>query len=402
MNSQRPIYLDCNATTPVAPEVMAAMLPFFTEYFGNPSSLSHAYGWEAEAGVKKAREILAGAIAAEPSEIIFTSGATEANNLAIKGVAEAYMSEGKHIITVQTEHSAVLEPCRYLERLGFSVTYLPVQPDGLIDLQDLENAFRDDTILVSIMAANNEIGVLQPIEQIGARCRDRNIIFHTDAAQALGKIPLNVQTMHIDLLSMTAHKLYGPKGIGALYVRRKNPRVQLAPQIHGGGQERGLRSGTLYTPQIVGFGEAVRIVIDEMESEVNRIGELRDRLWAQLSELPGIHLNGHSTQRLANNLNVSIEGVDGNALLSGLRGAIALSSVSACSTTNPKPSHGIKALGRSNELAKATLRFGLGRDTCEKDVLKTVKVVSDGIRAARLNQFIQRPFRKIRQDNYDD
>ncbi|MEO0888173.1 MAG: aminotransferase class V-fold PLP-dependent enzyme, partial [Cyanobacteria bacterium J06648_10] len=231
---KRPIYLDCNATTPVAPEVMAAMVPFFTEYFGNPSSLSHAYGWEAEAGVEKAREILAGAIAAEPSEIIFTSGATEANNLAIKGVAESYMSEGTHIITVQTEHSAVLAPCRYLESLGFEVTYLPVQPDGLIDLKLLEQAFRPDTILVSVMAANNEIGVLQPIGEIGEMCGDRNVIFHTDAAQALGKIPLNVQTQHIDLLSMTAHKLYGPKGIGALYVRRKNPRVQLAPQLHGG------------------------------------------------------------------------------------------------------------------------------------------------------------------------
>ncbi|MEO1792445.1 MAG: aminotransferase class V-fold PLP-dependent enzyme, partial [Cyanobacteria bacterium J06629_19] len=241
--NRRPIYLDCNATTPVSPEVLAAMLPFFTDYFGNPSSLNHSYGWEAEAGVEKAREILGGAIAAIPSEIIFTSGATEANNLAIKGIAEAYMSEGKHIITVQTEHSAVLEPCRYLEKLGFNVTYLPVCADGLIDLASLENAFRPDTILVSVMAANNEIGVLQPIEKIGEMCHSRNVIFHTDAAQALGKVPLNVQTMHIDLLSMTAHKLYGPKGIGALYVRRKNPRVQLAPQLHGGSQEKGLRSG---------------------------------------------------------------------------------------------------------------------------------------------------------------
>jgi len=348
------------------------MLPFFTEYFGNPSSLSHSYGWEAEAGVEKARGILAEAIAAEPTEIIFTSGATEANNLAIKGIAEAYMSEGKHIITVQIEHSAVLEPCRYLEKLGFSVTYLPVQSDGLIDLQTLENAFQTDTILVSVMAANNEIGVLQPIEHIGEMCHARNVIFHTDAAQALGKTLLNVQTMHIDLLSMTAHKLYGPKGIGALYVRRKNPRVQLASQLHGGGQEKGVRSGTLYTPQIVGFGEAVRLAIDEMDSEAKRIGGLRDRLWAQLSDLPGIHLNGHPTQRLPNNLNISFEGVKGSELLSGVRSAIAVSSGSACSTASPSPSHVIKALGRSDALAEATLRFGLGRSTTQSNIEKAV------------------------------
>ncbi|MEL6489468.1 MAG: IscS subfamily cysteine desulfurase [Cyanobacteria bacterium J06621_3] len=380
---KRPIYLDCNATTPVAPEVMAAMVPFFTEYFGNPSSLSHAYGWEAEAGVEKAREILAGAIAAEPSEIIFTSGATEANNLAIKGVAESYMSEGKHIITVQTEHSAVLAPCRYLESLGFEVTYLPVQPDGLIDLQLLEQAFRPDTILVSVMAANNEIGVLQPIGEIGEMCGDRNVIFHTDAAQALGKIPLNVQTQHIDLLSMTAHKLYGPKGIGALYVRRKNPRVQLAPQLHGGEQEKGVRSGTLYVPQIVGFGEATRIALGEMEREGKRIGGLRDRLWQQLSDLPGVHLNGHLTQRLPNNLNISIEGVNGNSLLSAVRKELALSSGSACSSQKATPSHVITALGRTKSLAAATLRFGLGKNTGVADIDTAILVVSQAIAALR-------------------
>ncbi|MEL6939596.1 MAG: IscS subfamily cysteine desulfurase [Cyanobacteria bacterium J06598_1] len=383
MSIQRPIYLDCNATTPVSPEVMAKMLPFFTEYFGNPSSLNHSYGWEAEAGVEQAREILAGAIAAEPNEIIFTSGATEANNLAIKGVAEAYMNEGKHIVTVQTEHSAVLAPCRYLEKLGFSVTYLPVQPDGILNLQKLENALQDDTILVSVMAANNEIGVLQPIEKIGEICRASNILFHTDAAQALGKIPLHVQTMHIDLLSMTAHKLYGPKGIGALYVRRKHPRVQLAPQLHGGDQEKGLRSGTLYTPQIVGFGEAVRIAIGEIDSEAKRIGGLRDRLWKQLSELPGIHLNGHLTQRLPNNLNVSIEGVKGNALLSGLREAIALSSGSACSSKNPTPSHVIKALGRSDHLASATLRFGVGQNTTPMEIEQSAKIIREIVKRLR-------------------
>lgn len=375
MSTARPIYLDSNATTPVDPRVLEAMLPFFTEYFGNPSSLNHAYGWEAEAGVKTAREQLASAINADPVEIIFTSGATEANNLAIKGVAESYMHEGKHVITVQTEHNAVLDPCRYLETLGFSVTYLPVQSDGLIDLDKLEQAIQPDTILVSVMAANNEIGVLQPLEHIGKLCRDSGCLFHTDAAQALGKIPIDVERMNIDLLSMTAHKLYGPKGIGALYIRRKNPRVQVSAQLHGGGQERGIRSGTLYTPQIVGFGEALKIAIDEMDSEAVRIRGLRNRLWEKLSALPGIHLNGHFTQRLPNNLNVSIEGIDGNALLSGLRSAIAISSGSACSTGKTSPSHVIKALGRSDKLAKATLRFGLGRHTSRTEIEKSTELV---------------------------
>ncbi|MGB7248802.1 MAG: IscS subfamily cysteine desulfurase [Phormidesmis sp.] len=381
--SRRPIYLDSNATTPVDPQVLGAMLPFFTEYFGNPSSLSHAYGWEAEAGVDQARDALAQAIKAEPGEIIFTSGATEANNLAIKGIAESYMAHGKHIITLQTEHSAVLEPCRYLETLGFEVTYLPVGADGLVDLAALEQAFRFDTILMSVMAANNEIGVLQPIAEIGRLCRDRNVIFHSDAAQALGKIPLDVQAMNIDLLSMTAHKLYGPKGIGALYVRRRNPRVQLAPQLHGGGQERGLRSGTLYAPQIVGFGEAVRLALADHSAEMERLQGLRDRLWDHLCTLPGIHFNGHPTQRLANNLSVSFEGIDGTALLSKIRSEIALSSGSACSTGNPAPSHVIKALGRSDELARATLRFGLGRKTTAAEIDRAGKVVVEGVRSLR-------------------
>lgn len=359
------------------------MLPFFTEYFGNPSSLNHAYGWEAEAGIKKARETLATAINADPTEIIFTSGATEANNLAIKGVAEAYMANGKHIVTVQTEHSAVLDPCGYLESLGFSVTYLPVNSQGLIDLTEFTSALRADTILVSVMAANNEIGVLQPIGAVGKICRDRNILFHTDAAQALGKISLDVQSMQIDLLSMTAHKLYGPKGIGALYVRRKNPRVQIAPQIHGGGQEKGIRSGTLYTPQIVGFGEAVSLAMADMEAEATRLTALRDRLWQSLSQIPGIHLNGHPTERLPNNLNISIEGVNGNLLLSELRSAIALSSGSACSTTNPKPSHVLQALGRGPSLAQATLRFGLGRSTRPEHIEQSVKSVQKALAAAK-------------------
>ncbi|NEO22905.1 aminotransferase class V-fold PLP-dependent enzyme, partial [Moorena sp. SIO4A5] len=270
----RPIYLDCHATTPMDERVLEAMLPYFTEHFGNPSSISHTYGWEAEAAVKQGRQILADAINATPVEIIFTSGATEANNLAIKGVAEAYLSKGRHLITVQTEHNAVLDPCHYLETLGFEVTFLPVKDDGLVDLSQLEQAFRPDTILVSVMAANNEIGVLQPLAEIGDLCRQHNVLFHTDAAQAIGKIPLDVQSMKIDLMSLTAHKIYGPKGIGALYVRRRNPRVRLAPQLHGGGHERGMRSGTLYTPQIVGFAKAVELGLEEQPSESQRLIEL--------------------------------------------------------------------------------------------------------------------------------
>ncbi|PPS43310.1 cysteine desulfurase family protein [Chroococcidiopsis sp. TS-821] len=357
----RPIYLDNHATTPVDERVLAAMIPYFTERFGNPASTSHLYGWEAEAAVKQARNILAEAIAATPEEIIFTSGATEANNLAIKGVAEAYFQKGRHLITVQTEHNAVLDPCEYLRSLGFEITLLPVQNDGLIDLTLLEKAFRPDTVLVSVMAANNEIGVLQPLAEIGQMCRDRNVLFHTDAAQAIGKIPLDVQAMKIDLLSMTAHKVYGPKGIGALYVRRRNPRVQLAPQLHGGGHERGMRSGTLYPPQIVGFAKAVEIALAEQATETQRLTMLRDKLWQKLSQVPGIYLNGHPTQRLPGNLNVSVEGVDGAALLLGLQPVMAVSSGAACSSAKTAPSHVLLALGRTESLAYASVRFGIGR-----------------------------------------
>jgi len=363
-----PIYLDCHATTPLDPRVLGVMLPFFTEHFGNPGSVNHVYGWAAEAAVKQAREILATAIAASPEEIIFTSGATEANNLAIKGVAETYFSKGRHIITVATEHSAVLDPCRYLETLGFEVTFLPVQPDGLLDLNLLEKALQPETILVSVMAANNEIGVLQPLAGIGALCHQQDVLFHTDAAQAIGKIPLNVEAMQIDLLSMTAHKVYGPKGIGALYVRRRNPRVQLAPQLHGGGQERGLRAGTLYPPQIVGFAEAVKLAIADLPQESQKLAMLRDRLWQQLSQLDGILLNGHPTQRLPGNLNISVAGVDGQALLLGLQPLVALSSGAACSSAKIEPSHVLRALGQSNELAYATLRFGIGRFNTEAEI----------------------------------
>lgn len=366
--SDRPIYLDCHATTPLDERVLAAMLPYFTEHFGNPASITHTYGWEAEAAVKKSREIIAKAINATPEEIIFTSGATEANNLAIKGAAEAYFSKGRHIITLETEHNAVLDPCKYLESLGFEVTYLPVKSDGLLDVDKLENAIRSDTILVSVMAANNEIGVIQPLVEIGKICRQHQVIFHTDAAQAIAKIPLDVESMNLDLMSLTAHKVYGPKGIGALYVRRRNPRVKIAAQLHGGGHERGLRSGTLYTPQIVGFAKAVELGTSAMKSESKRLIKLRERLWKILSSVPGIHLNGHPTQRLPGNLNVSVEGVDGSALLLGLQPVVAVSSGSACTSAKVSPSHVIIALGREETLAYASLRFGMGRLNTEAEI----------------------------------
>ncbi len=385
----RPIYLDCHATTPVDPRVLNAMLPYFTEHFGNPASTTHVYGWEAEAAVRQAREDLAAAIGAAPEEIVFTSGATEANNLAIKGVAEAYLSKGRHLITVETEHSAVLDPCRYLQTLGFEVTFLPVQPDGLVDLDQLEKAIRPDTILVSVMAANNEIGVLQPLEAIGDICRRSQVLFHTDAAQAIGKIPLNVATMPIDLISLTGHKIYAPKGIGALYVRRRNPRVQLAAQLHGGGHERGMRSGTLYTPQIVGFAEAVKLAMGEQAAETQRIATLRDRLWQQLQVLDGIYLNGHPTQRLAGNLNLSIADVDGQALLLGLQPLVAVSAGSACSSAQTKPSHVLTALGRSPELAYASIRFGIGRFNTDAEIDRAAEGMISTVRALRARSWVK-------------
>jgi cysteine desulfurase len=371
----RPIYLDNHSTTRVDDRVLAAMLPYFTEHYGNPASVTHTYGWEAEAAVKQAREIIANKIGATPEEIIFTSGATEANNLAIKGVAEAYFSQGRHIITVQTEHNAVLDPCRYLESLGFEVTYLGVDRFGLINLEELEKAMREDTILVSIMAANNEIGVIQPIDQIGELCHSRNVLFHTDAAQAIGKIPLTVK--NIDLMSITGHKLYAPKGIGALYVRRKNPRVQLSAQLHGGGHERGMRSGTLYTPQIVGLGKAIELAEPE-----EKIRILRDRLWQQLN-IGGIHLNGHPSQRLSGNLNISIENVDGQALLLGVQSTIAVSSGSACTSAKIAPSHVLTAIGVPDELAFASIRFGIGRFNTEADIDQAANCVLQTVKALR-------------------
>jgi cysteine desulfurase len=374
---RQPIYLDCHATTPVDPQVLAAMLPYFTEHFGNPTSITHQYGWAAEAAVKGAREKIATAIEASPEEIIFTSGATEANNLAIKGVAEGYFNQGQHIITLETEHNAVLDPCKYLESLGFTVTYLPVQSDGLLDLELLEKSIRSDTILISVMAANNEIGVIQFLAEIGKLCKEKEILFHTDAAQAIGKIPLNVNNLNIDLMSLTAHKVYGPKGIGALYVRRRQPRVVLAPQMHGGGHERGMRSGTLATPQIVGLATAIDLAIAHQDTETTRLTALRDRLWSQISQLDGIHLNGHPTRRLAGNLNISVEGVDGNALILGLQPVVSLSSGAACSSAKIAPSHVLQAIGRSSKLAYAALRFGIGRyNTPEEIDLVAESVIS--------------------------
>ena len=381
--SQRPIYLDAHATTPVDKRVLEAMLPYFTEHFGNPSTNTHVYGWEASAAVKQAREAIALIINASPEEIVFTSGATEANNLAIKGVAEAYFNDGRHIITVATEHRAVLDPCQYLETLGFEVTYLPVEADGLLDINKLTAAIREDTILVSVMAANNEIGVLQPLSKIGKICHEQGVLFHTDAAQAIAKIPLDVAAMNIDLMSLTAHKVYGPKGIGALYVRRRDPRVKIASQLQGGGQEKGRRSGTLYTPQIVGFAEALKLGVAEKASESERLFKLKMQLWSMLEPIEGIYLNGNLSTSLPGNLNVSIAGVDGSALLLALQSTVALSSGSACSSASTAPSHVLTALGRDKKLAHASLRFGIGRFNTPEEIETVGKAAIAAIKSLR-------------------
>ena len=347
--------------------VFAAMEPYFCDRFGNPGS-PHHYGWETTAAIKQTRSLIADSINASPEEIIFTSGATEANNLAIKGIAEAYMNKGKHIITVATEHSAVLAPCKYLESLGFEITYLPVQTNGLLDLAQLEKAIKPTTILVSVMAANNEIGVIQRLKEIGAICRQQQILFHTDAAQAISKIPLDVSDLKIDLMSLTAHKIYGPKGIGALYVRQQGQKVRLAAQLHGGGQEQGFRSGTLAVPQIIGFAKAIELGMQTMETENQSTLKLRNQLWQSLESLPGIYLNGDFQQRLSGNLNFSIEGVDVSSLLSELVPTVALSSGSACTSASHKPSHVLQALGRDRQLALTSLRLGIGRFNTEGEI----------------------------------
>jgi len=363
----KPIYLDCHATTPMDKRVFAAMEPYFCDRFGNPGS-PHQYGWETAAAIKQARSLIAESINASPAEIIFTSGATEANNLAIKGVAEAYLNKGKHIITVATEHSAVLSPCQYLDSLGFEVTYLPVQNSGLLDLTQLEKAIKPTTILVSAMAANNEIGVIQPLKEIGAICRQHQVLFHSDAAQAISKIPLDVSDLNIDLMSITAHKIYGPKGIGALYIRQQGQKVRLAAQLQGGGQEQDFRSGTLAVPQIIGFAKALELGIENMDTENHRILRLRNQLWQSLGSLPGIHLNGDFQQRLSGSLNFSIEGVDVSSLLSELVPTVALSSGSACTSASHKTSHVLQALGRDRQLALSSLRLGIGRFNTKEEI----------------------------------
>lgn len=365
---QTPIFLDNHATTPMDPRVLEAMLPYFGPKFGNAASRNHSFGWEAEEAVEKAREQVASLIGANKKEIVFTSGATESDNLAIKGVAEMYAERGNHIITAATEHKAVLDTCKRLEKKGFKVTYLPLQPDGLLDLDQLREAITDKTILVTVMWANNEIGVLQPIREIGAICKERGVLFHSDATQAVGKVPVDVIKDNVDLLSISAHKMYGPKGVGALYVRRKGPRVQVTAQIDGGGHERGMRSGTLNVPGIVGLGKACEICQQEMAEESTRLAGLRDRLLNRILEgLDEVYVNGSMEHRLPHNLNVSFSYVEGESLLMGIHD-IAVSSGSACTSATLEPSYVLKALGKGDDLAHSSIRFGLGRFTTEEEV----------------------------------
>ncbi len=363
-----PIYMDNHATTPVDPRVLEEMLPYFTDKFGNSASRNHVFGWVAEEAVEQARERIAKLVGATTKEIIFTSGATESDNLAIKGVAEMYREKGNHIITAVTEHKAVLDSCKRLEKYGFRVTYMPVMKDGLVDLDDLKRAMDEKTILVTLMAANNEIGVLQPIAEIGKLCHERGVLFHTDATQAVGKVPIDVQKMNIDLMSISAHKMYGPKGVGALYVRRKNPRVQVSPIIDGGGHERGMRSGTLNVPGIVGLGKACAICHEEMPQESKRLSGLRDRLKDKLmGGLDEVYINGSMEHRLPNNLNISFAYVEGESLLMGIND-IAVSSGSACTSATLEPSYVLKALGTGDDLAHSSIRFGIGRFNTEAEV----------------------------------
>ncbi|MBF0160042.1 MAG: IscS subfamily cysteine desulfurase [Magnetococcales bacterium] len=378
-----PIYMDYQATTPMDPRVLEQMLPWFVEKFGNPASRSHAYGWQAEQAVEQARQQIADLIGADPREIVLTSGATESDNLAITGAARFYRNKGDHIITLTTEHKAVLDSCRHLETdEGFRITWLPVQQNGLVDLQRLADAITDRTLLVSIMAANNETGVVQPLAQIGALCRSRGVLFHCDAAQAVGKIPLHVDLIHSDLLSISAHKIYGPKGIGALYVRRK-PRVRLKPIIHGGGHERGLRSGTLATPLIVGFGAACALAQQEMAVEQQRILMLRERLRCGIMDaLTHVHINGDLEQRLAGNLNLSFAYVEGESMMMAIKD-VAVSSGSACTSASLEPSYVLRAMGVNEELAHTSIRFGLGRFTTVEEVDVVVATVVQAVNRLR-------------------
>jgi cysteine desulfurase len=378
-----PIYMDNHATTPVDPRVVQEMLPYFTEKFGNAASRNHQFGWEAEEAVEQARERIAKLIGATPKEIIFTSGATESDNLAIKGVAEMYKEKGNHVITAVTEHKAVLDTCKRLEKYGYRITYMPVQKDGLIDLDDLKRAMDDKTILVTIMAANNEIGVVQPLAEIGKLCKERGVIFHTDSTQAVGKIPMDVNKMGIDLASISAHKMYGPKGVGALYVRRKNPRVQLVAQMDGGGHERGMRSGTLNVPGIVGLGKACEICMNDMPEESCKLAGLRNRLKDKLmSELDEVYVNGNMEHHLPNNLNISFAYVEGESLLMGIND-IAVSSGSACTSATLEPSYVLKALGTGDDLAHSSIRFGIGRFNTVEEVDYVANKVIDTVKRLR-------------------
>jgi cysteine desulfurase len=383
VSDKHPIYLDYSATTPVDERVAEKMCAYLTRdgVFGNPASRSHAFGWDAEAAVEEARKNIASLVGANPKEIVFTSGATESDNLAIKGVAHFYKKNGKHIVTCKTEHKAVLDTCRQLEREGYEVTYLDPEPSGLLDLNKLESALRDDTILVSIMHVNNEIGVIQDIAAIGEICRNRKIIFHVDAAQSPGKVPINLEELKVDLMSFSAHKVYGPKGIGALYVQRK-PRVRLEAQMHGGGHERGMRSGTLATHQIVGMGEAFRIANEEMEEENRRILALRNRLWDGLKDMEEVYINGDMDQRIPGNINISFNFVEGESLLMALKD-LAISSGSACTSASLEPSYVLRALGRNDELAHSSIRFSIGRFTTEKDVDYTIEHVRTAVNKLR-------------------
>ncbi|WNC91121.1 IscS subfamily cysteine desulfurase [Paraburkholderia sp. FT54] len=376
-----PIYMDYSATTPIDPRVVDKMIPYLREQFGNPASRSHSYGWAAERAVEEARENVAALVNADPREIIWTSGATESDNLAIKGAAHFYKSKGKHIITVKTEHKAVLDTCRELEREGFEVTYLDVKDDGLIDLEKFKAALRPDTILVSVMSVNNEIGVIQDIEAIGEITREKGIIFHVDAAQATGKIAIDLQKLKVDLMSFSAHKTYGPKGIGALYVRRK-PRIRIEAQMHGGGHERGMRSGTLATHQIVGMGEAFRLAREEMATENERIRMLRDRLLRGLSEMEETYVNGDMEQRVPHNLNISFNFVEGESLIMAVKD-VAVSSGSACTSASLEPSYVLRALGRNDELAHSSIRFTVGRFTTEQDVDYVINLLKTKISKLR-------------------
>jgi cysteine desulfurase len=372
------LYFDYSATTPVDPRVAAKMIPYLTEHFGNPASRSHPFGWEAEKAVEEARGQIAELVGADPKEIVFTSGATESNNLAIKGAGHFYSgTKGKHIITVRTEHKAVLDTVREMERQGFEATYLNVKENGLLDLDEFRAAIRPDTVLASVMAVNNEIGVIQDIDSIGKICREKGVIFHVDAAQATGKMPIDLKTLPVDLMSFSAHKTYGPKGIGALYVRRK-PRIRLEAQMHGGGHERGMRSGTLAPHQIVGMGEAFRIAREEMATENERIRMLRDRLYAGLKDIEEVHLNGDMDQRVPHNLNVSFNFVEGESLIMAIKD-LAVSSGSACTSASLEPSYVLRALGRSDELAHSSIRFSIGRFTTEEEVDYAIKLLHEKI-----------------------